>query len=106
MAVSELASISERRTERLVEPALSDGLPAFLATDGGLNSGFMIPQYVAASLVSENKALSSGERRLDPDQRGTGGSRFDGQRVGPEGVAGAASAERSWRSSPSRAPRR
>ena len=57
MAVSELASISERRTERLVNPSLSEGLPAFLATDGGLNSGFMIPQYVAASLVSENKAL-------------------------------------------------
>ena len=57
MAVSELASISERRTERLVNPALSDGLPAFLAQDGGLNSGFMIPQYVAAALVSENKAL-------------------------------------------------
>ena len=58
MAVSELANISERRTERLVNPTLSEGLPAFLATDGGLNSGFMIPQYVAASLVSENKALS------------------------------------------------
>jgi histidine ammonia-lyase len=58
MAVSELASISERRTERLVNPSLSGGLPAFLAADGGLNSGFMIPQYVAASLVSENKALS------------------------------------------------
>ena len=57
MAVSELANISERRTERLVNPALSDGLPPFLASDGGLNSGFMIPQYVAASLVSENKAL-------------------------------------------------
>jgi len=57
MAVSELASISERRTERLVNPSLSDGLPAFLTTDGGLNSGFMIPQYVAASLVSENKSL-------------------------------------------------
>jgi histidine ammonia-lyase len=57
MAVSELASISERRTERLVNPALSGGLPAFLAPDGGLNSGFMIPQYVAAALVSENKAL-------------------------------------------------
>ena len=57
MAVSELGSISERRTERLVNPALSEGLPAFLAADGGLNSGFMIPQYVAASLVSENKAL-------------------------------------------------
>jgi histidine ammonia-lyase len=57
MAVSELASISERRTERLVNPALSGGLPAFLAPNGGLNSGFMIPQYVAASLVSENKSL-------------------------------------------------
>ncbi len=57
MAVSELASISERRLERLVNPNLSDGLPAFLTDDGGLNSGFMIPQYVAASLVSENKVL-------------------------------------------------
>jgi histidine ammonia-lyase len=57
MAVSELASISERRLERLVNPSLSDGLPPFLTTDGGLNSGFMIPQYVAASLVSENKVL-------------------------------------------------
>jgi histidine ammonia-lyase len=57
MAVAELANISERRVERLVNPNLSDGLPAFLTTNGGLNSGFMIPQYVAASLVSENKSL-------------------------------------------------
>src|SRR6059036_684519 len=57
MATSELASISERRLERLINPNLSDGLPAFLTVDGGLNSGFMIPQYVAASLVSENKSL-------------------------------------------------
>jgi histidine ammonia-lyase len=57
MAVSELANIAERRIERLVNPSLSDGLPAFLTVDGGLNSGFMIPQYVAASLVSENKSL-------------------------------------------------
>ena len=57
MAVSELASISERRVERLVNPNLSDGLPAFLVVEGGLNSGFMIPQYVAAALVSENKSL-------------------------------------------------
>jgi histidine ammonia-lyase len=57
MAVSELANISERRIERLVNPTLSEGLPAFLTIDGGLNSGFMIPQYVAAALVSENKAL-------------------------------------------------
>jgi histidine ammonia-lyase len=57
MASSELANISERRVERLVNPNLSGGLPAFLTSDGGLNSGFMIPQYVAASLVSENKVL-------------------------------------------------
>ena len=59
IACAELASISERRTERLVNPSLSDGLPPFLvAREEGLNSGFMIPQYVAAALVSENKALS------------------------------------------------
>jgi len=58
MAVAELANISERRTERLVNPSLSGGLPAFLTPDGGLNSGFMLPQYVAASLVSENKVLA------------------------------------------------
>ena len=58
MAVTELASISERRIERLVNPSLSDGLPAFLTAEGGLNSGFMIPQYVAAALVSEGKVLS------------------------------------------------
>jgi histidine ammonia-lyase len=57
MAAAELASISERRVERLVNPNLSDGLPAFLTIEGGLNSGFMIPQYVAAALVSENKVL-------------------------------------------------
>jgi len=56
MATAELANISERRIERLVNPNLS-GLPAFLVADGGLNSGFMIAQYTAASLVSENKVL-------------------------------------------------
>jgi histidine ammonia-lyase len=58
LAMAELASISERRTERLVNPSLSDGLPPFLVEEGGLNSGFMIPQYVAAALVSENKVLA------------------------------------------------
>ena len=58
LAVAELASISERRVERLVNPSLSDGLPPFLAVEGGLNSGFMILQYVAAALVSENKSLA------------------------------------------------
>jgi histidine ammonia-lyase len=57
LALSELASISERRIERMLNPALSNGLPAFLTEDGGLNSGFMIAQYVAASLVTEDKVL-------------------------------------------------
>lgn len=57
IAIAELANISERRVERLVNPQLS-GLPAFLVKDTGLNSGFMIAQYVAASLVSENKVLA------------------------------------------------
>jgi histidine ammonia-lyase len=56
MAISELADISERRIERLVNPKLS-GLPAFLVDDGGLNSGLMLAQYTAAALVSENKVL-------------------------------------------------
>ncbi|MET3289978.1 UNVERIFIED_CONTAM: histidine ammonia-lyase [Brevibacillus sp. OAP136] len=56
IAMAELANISERRTERLVNPQLS-GLPAFLTPNGGLHSGFMITQYVAASIVSENKVL-------------------------------------------------
>ena len=56
MAVAELADISERRIERLVNPKLS-GMPAFLVDDGGLNSGFMLTQYTAAALVSENKVL-------------------------------------------------
>ena len=56
MAVAELADISERRIERLVNPKLS-GLPAFPVDDGGLNSGFMLAQYTAAALVSENKVL-------------------------------------------------
>jgi histidine ammonia-lyase len=57
IATAELANISERRIERLVNPNLS-GLPAFLVRDGGLNSGFMIAQYTAAALVSENKVLA------------------------------------------------
>lgn len=57
IAISELANISERRIERLVNYQLND-FPAFLAPIGGLNSGFMIPQYTAASLVSENKVLA------------------------------------------------
>ena len=58
IACAELGNISERRLERLVNPALSEGLPAFLTTSGGINSGFMIVQYSAAALVSENKVLA------------------------------------------------
>lgn len=57
IALSELADISERRIERLVNPTIG-GFPAFLVEKGGLNSGFMIVQYSAAALVSENKVLA------------------------------------------------
>jgi histidine ammonia-lyase len=57
MAVAELANISERRVEQLVNPALSTGLTPFLAPETGLHSGFMIAQVASASLVSENKVL-------------------------------------------------
>lgn len=58
IALSELANIAERRIERLVNPNLSNGLPPFLALNPGINSGFMIVQYSAASIVSYNKVLS------------------------------------------------
>jgi histidine ammonia-lyase len=57
IAIAELADISERRIEQMLNPALS-GLPAFLAEESGLNSGLMISQYTAAALVSENKILA------------------------------------------------
>jgi histidine ammonia-lyase len=58
IALSALAGISERRIERLVNPALSEGLPPFLAPGAGLHSGFMMLQVTAAALVSENKVLA------------------------------------------------
>jgi histidine ammonia-lyase len=58
VALAEIASISERRLERLVNPALSQELPAFLAREPGVESGLMIAQYTAAALVSENKVLA------------------------------------------------
>jgi histidine ammonia-lyase len=57
IAMAEFASISERRQARMVDSSLS-GLPPFLIEDSGLNSGFMIPQYTSAALVSENKVLA------------------------------------------------
>jgi histidine ammonia-lyase len=58
IALTALAGISERRIERLVNPALNEGLPPFLASAAGLNSGFMMAQVTAAALVSENKVLA------------------------------------------------
>jgi histidine ammonia-lyase len=58
MALAELASISERRVDRMLDPAFSRGLAPFLAPDAGTNSGYMLAQYTAASLVSENKVLA------------------------------------------------
>ena len=58
IALAEMANVSERRIEKMVNPAINHGLPAFLVEQGGLNSGFMIVQYSAAALVSENKVLA------------------------------------------------
>lgn len=58
IALAELGSISERRSAKLTDKYFSEGLPPFLVSNPGLNSGMMIPQYVAAALVSENKNRS------------------------------------------------
>jgi len=58
IAVTELGSISERRTDRLLDPNHSSGLPAFLSPNPGINSGYMLSQYTAAALVAENRVLS------------------------------------------------
>jgi len=59
MAVSEVGNISERRVARLVDGSLNNGLEMFLTPHGGLNSGYMIAQYTAASIVAENKVLAN-----------------------------------------------
>ncbi len=58
IAMAEIAGIAERRIFRLTDPNLNDGLPAMLVESGGLNSGFMLAQYVAAALVADNKVLA------------------------------------------------
>ena len=58
LAIAELGSVSERRSAKLTDKYFSEGLPPFLVSNPGLNSGMMIPQYVAAALVSENKSQS------------------------------------------------
>src|SRR6185312_15879872 len=59
IAAADLASISERRTDRLLDVSRSHGLPAFLAHDPGVDSGHMIAQYTQAALVSELKRLAN-----------------------------------------------
>ena len=58
IAASEVASISERRSDRMLDPAHSNGLPAFLAPEAGVNSGFMLAQYTQAAMVAESKRLA------------------------------------------------
>jgi histidine ammonia-lyase len=58
IAVADLGSMAERRTDRMLDPARSGGLPAFLAMDPGVDSGLMIAQYTQAAMVSENKRLA------------------------------------------------
>ncbi|CAN5243719.1 histidine ammonia-lyase [soil metagenome] len=58
VAVCELAAVSERRTDRMLDPARSHGLPPFLAPEAGLNSGLMLGQYTAASMVAECRRLA------------------------------------------------
>ncbi len=58
LGLTELGNISERRIARMVDQSLSNGLPPFLTRHGGLESGFMIAQYTAASLASQNKVLA------------------------------------------------
>ena len=91
IAAAELADVAERRIERLVNPALNYGLPAFLVEGGGLNSGYMIVQYSAAALVSENKVLAhpssvdsipSSANQEDHVSMGTIGARKAGDIVG------------------------
>ncbi|MBS1538513.1 MAG: histidine ammonia-lyase [Bacteroidetes bacterium] len=88
IACSELANISERRTERLVNGALSNGLPRFLAKKGGVQSGMMIAQYTSASIVSENKVLT---HPASVDSIPTSGNQEDHNSMG------SISAQKAWK---------
>ena len=59
IALTDLAGITERRIDRLLNPDINEGLPAFLSTDPGLSSGFMIAQIVAAALINECQVLAT-----------------------------------------------
>ena len=79
IVAADVASISERRTDRFLDKARNHGLPPFLADDPGVDSGHMIAQYTQAAIVSELKRLAvPASRRLDPVQRHAGGPRLDG----------------------------
>ena len=79
IVAADVASISERRTDRFLDRHRSHGLPPFLADDPGVDSGHMIAQYTQAAIVSEMKRLAEpGQRRLDPVERDAGGPRLDG----------------------------
>jgi histidine ammonia-lyase len=88
IACAELANISERRTERLVNGALSNGLPRFLAKKGGVQSGMMIAQYTSASIVSENKVLA---HPASVDSIPTSGNQEDHNSMG------SISAQKAWK---------
>ena len=79
IAAADVASMSERRTDRFLDVSRNHGLPPFLAEDPGVDSGYMIAQYTQAAIVSELKRLAvPASRRLDPEQRHAGGPRLDG----------------------------
>ena len=59
LALTDLASITERRIDRLLNPDINEGLPAFLSPDPGLSSGFMMAQIVAAALINECQVLAA-----------------------------------------------
>ena len=103
IAAAELGAISERRTERLVNPALS-GLPAFLAREGGLHSGLMMAHVTAAALASENKSLA---HPASVDSIPTSAGKEDHVSMGPTAARKAARVGRQHRPRPRRrAPRR
>ncbi len=88
VALTTLQAIAERRVERLVNPDLSQGLPAFLTRDPGLSSGFMMVQITAASLVAESRSIATASKhRVDSDRRQPGGLRPHGDGGGLEGSA-------------------
>ncbi len=79
MAIADTGAIAERRTDRLLDSSRSEGLPAFLAEDPGVDSGLMIAQYTQAAMVAENRRLAA-PAGVDSllDQRDAGGPRLDG----------------------------